>query len=283
MAWPTMLVLGGKMPESDSRGVSLKQKKKSPGRPPMVPELRHSRQLGLKLTPFEFETLEIRAGLAGQTLSEFVRQRLFRSSDEETPTEASEGLVDMKVKSIDILTGVSGTDKVGLNLEAESPFPKMGYPASATVEAENGYGLAWAEKHFPGVHIEVMDVKTGKRTIKSATGVVVMGGAGLVAPEPKPFFSSENQEESPRVPARVRQTGEGYSEAEKKRLGEAMSADIAKKKRELAEERFSLPVEQIPPIQDNGPEQPGYSRGGDGPPAPYCSRCQTYHWNRCTR
>jgi hypothetical protein len=186
----------------------------------------------------------------------------------------------MKVKSIDILTGVTGTDKVGLNLDAESPFPEMGYPACATVECRHGYGLAWAEKHFPGVHIEVLDAKTGKRTIKSAHGVLVTEGAGLALPEPKPF---SEEPEDPRVPERVRLTEEG-----RKRIGEAFGEHMVKQKALAARERFSRPVQQIPednlpPIQDNGPEQPGYSRGGDGPPAPYCRRCQTYHWNRCTR
>lgn len=72
----------------------------------------------------------------------------------------------MKVKSIDILTGVSGPDKVGLNLDADSPFPEMQYPACATVECRKGFGLAWAEKHFPGISIKVLDVKTSKRTTK---------------------------------------------------------------------------------------------------------------------
>jgi hypothetical protein len=160
----------------------------------------------------------------------------------------------VKVKSIDILTGVTGTDKVGLNLEAASPFPEMGYPACATVECRHGFGLAWAEAHFPGVHIEMLDAKTGKKTIKSATGVLVTGGAGLVTPEPRPF--SEEPEE-PRVAGRVRR------------------APTPSPAPPRGDDRF--------PIQDNGPEQPDYGRGGDGPPAPYCRRCETYHWNRCTR
>lgn len=240
----------------------------------------------------------------------------------------------MKVKSIDILTGLTGTDKVGLNLDADSPFPEMGYPASANVECRHGFGLEWAERNFPGVHIEVMDAKTGKRTIKSATGVLVTGGAGLALPEPKPFFSEGPEE--PRVPSRLRLSNEG-----KKRMGEAFGTHIAKHKAEAAAERFSRPVQQIPdellppvpvqdtepepkqatmgflgkpiphmfpipeppkgrdrfehpypparhdepifPTQDNGPEIPDYSRGGDGPPSPWCKRCQTHHWNKCSR
>ncbi len=68
----------------------------------------------------------------------------------------------MKVKSIDIVTGVSGTDKVGLNLDADSPFPEMQYPACATVECRQGFGITWAAKHFPGILIKVLDAKTGK-------------------------------------------------------------------------------------------------------------------------
>lgn len=37
------------------------------------------------------------------------------------------------------------------------------------------------------------------------------------------------------------------------------------------------------PIQDNGEEIPDYSRGGDGPPSPWCKRCKAHHWNRCPR
>lgn len=33
--------------------------------------------------------------------------------------------------------------------------------------------------------------------------------------------------------------------------------------------------------RNNGPEQPGYSRGGEGPPAPFCPACRTMHWNWC--
>jgi len=196
----------------------------------------------------------------------------------------------VNVKSISVLLGFTGVDRVTLELLAETPFPTMGYPASAVVEAQSGCGLAWAKKHFPGIPIEVIDVKARTRT----------------------RFS------------RVDEDGEVEHLAEV--LAHEMGQSISRKKREKAQERFSRPVSQLPepeednhtcsscgevmnrsdmsrhdcvptylkpdpqprgndcyPIQDNGPEVPDYGRGGDGPPAPWCRRCEGYHFNRCPR
>jgi len=157
----------------------------------------------------------------------------------------------MNVKSIDILVGYTGTDKVSLNLDGvASPYPNMGYPATAVVDAQAGCGLAWAEKHFPGVEITLLDMKSGKKTIKRASGVVTTENL-------RPVVSQGFQE--PKV-ERIEQRDGGFVEQRVPPRGD---------------DRY--------PIQDNGPEIPDYGRGGDGPPAPWCRRCQGYHFNRCTR
>lgn len=86
----------------------------------------------------------------------------------------------MKIKSIQVLTGV-GTDQVSLNLDAETPFPKMSgrygviggdgdtgegdvYEAYANVEVQRGYGIEWAAKHFPHTPITKIDGSTGEKT-----------------------------------------------------------------------------------------------------------------------
>jgi hypothetical protein len=69
-----------------------------------------------------------------------------------------------KITRVEVLIELNGTDKVNLYLEAPTPFPKMGFPACATVEVAKGYGIDWAVQ-FVGanmVPITVINCKTGK-------------------------------------------------------------------------------------------------------------------------
>lgn len=68
------------------------------------------------------------------------------------------------VQRIQLMVDTSGTDKVVLYFDASSPFPKMGYEASATLEAQHGCGLAWVRETFEGVPVEVINRETGERT-----------------------------------------------------------------------------------------------------------------------
>jgi len=155
----------------------------------------------------------------------------------------------VKIKSIEILTNLTGPDQVCLQLDAKSPFPEMGYPPQAKVEARKGYGLAWAEEHFPGLEITVLDIKAGTRVTKRAGGVVTVEGLRAGSSRPEPESS---------------QVEMGFSA-------------------KPVPHSFPIRGDDRYPIQDNGPEVPDYGRGGDGPPAPWCRRCETYHFNRCTR
>jgi len=70
----------------------------------------------------------------------------------------------MKITAVEVLIELAGTDKVNLYLDAPTPFPKMGFPACATVEVAKGHGIEWAVQ-FVGakmVPITVINCKTGK-------------------------------------------------------------------------------------------------------------------------
>lgn len=71
----------------------------------------------------------------------------------------------MNIKSVQVLVELNGADQISLYLEAETPFPNMGYDATANVTAQKGFGLEWAKKTFPGIPMEVINTKTGERTL----------------------------------------------------------------------------------------------------------------------
>lgn len=67
----------------------------------------------------------------------------------------------MKVKSVEVIVGKNGPDLVILDLDAPTPYPNMGHPASAEIRVANGYGVEWAKQVFPEYSIQVTDYKTG--------------------------------------------------------------------------------------------------------------------------
>lgn len=66
-------------------------------------------------------------------------------------------MLNLKIKSVTVLLH-EGTDRITLELDAPSPFPAMKYKASATVEAEQGYGVEWSRLVF-GVEPKIIDAR----------------------------------------------------------------------------------------------------------------------------
>lgn len=60
------------------------------------------------------------------------------------------------IKATVLLT--NGTDKICLTLNTPTPFPEMGYPATATIDTRCGYGEEWC-KTVLGIEPEVINTK----------------------------------------------------------------------------------------------------------------------------
>ena len=62
----------------------------------------------------------------------------------------------LTVKYATVLTG-HGPDKISLDLEAESPFPVMGYKPTAMIEAQKGEGANWVRRTL-GVEPQIIEM-----------------------------------------------------------------------------------------------------------------------------
>ena len=67
--------------------------------------------------------------------------------------------VTLDIKRVTVLITNSGPDKIGLELNAPTPFPEMNYGASADIHARHGYGVEWCRKAL-GVEPEIIDART---------------------------------------------------------------------------------------------------------------------------
>lgn len=66
---------------------------------------------------------------------------------------------NIEVSKIAVVTG-SGPDKLVIQTaNLTPPFSDYEFPADIQVLVSQGYGKSWAEKNFPGVAIEVIQMR----------------------------------------------------------------------------------------------------------------------------
>ena len=77
--------------------------------------------------------------------------------------ESESGRLD--VRRIVVMVNCPGTDTVFMYTDLPSPFPPgvSDEPLSVTFAVRSGYGIEYVKAHFPGVPLERLDQKTGKR------------------------------------------------------------------------------------------------------------------------
>ena len=73
------------------------------------------------------------------------------------------GKITLNVKQVEVIIQNSGTDRVSIELEGETPFPELGYPGYANVEVRHGYGVEWCRKAL-GVEPKVIDARRAPTT-----------------------------------------------------------------------------------------------------------------------
>lgn len=66
-------------------------------------------------------------------------------------------VVSLKVSKVTVVVS-SGSDKVILMLEEETPYPEAKWPGSATIDARQGYGAEWCRKVL-NIEPEVIDTR----------------------------------------------------------------------------------------------------------------------------
>ena len=67
-----------------------------------------------------------------------------------------ENEMNLKVKRATVLLSKHSSDHINLELDMPTPFPTMGYPAHATIQAEAGCGVQWVKDNL-GMEAEVID------------------------------------------------------------------------------------------------------------------------------
>jgi len=66
----------------------------------------------------------------------------------------------MKIVSIQVVTGLSGPNKVTLHMDGITP-PLPFYPEEKYLQVSATDGEAWAKENFPGVPIEIIRANGG--------------------------------------------------------------------------------------------------------------------------
>lgn len=64
----------------------------------------------------------------------------------------------LKVTRASVVLRDDEIDRIALYLEADSPFPAMGYEASADLTSANGTGVEWVRKNV-GIEPEIIDLR----------------------------------------------------------------------------------------------------------------------------
>jgi hypothetical protein len=54
--------------------------------------------------------------------------------------------IQLEVKKVVVLSGVSGSDEIHLTLDGPTPYPVIGDEGVATIITARGYGLQWCRE-----------------------------------------------------------------------------------------------------------------------------------------
>jgi hypothetical protein len=78
----------------------------------------------------------------------------------------------VKVNRAVVITRTPGTDLVRLITDLPSPFPPEvdDTPLALKFETQRGHGVGYVQAQFPGLPIEVLDIKTGDRKMVMPPG-----------------------------------------------------------------------------------------------------------------
>lgn len=73
----------------------------------------------------------------------------------------------MNIKEVLVLIDGSGPDEIHVNTDLPSPFPESvsTSPLSLKSSVMAGGGLKYAKENFPGIRLETISMKAGKRTL----------------------------------------------------------------------------------------------------------------------
>lgn len=64
----------------------------------------------------------------------------------------------LKVKKAVVLVDLSGTDEIHLVLDSPTPYPELGYEATAKIHVASGYGAVWCREVL-GLEAELISCK----------------------------------------------------------------------------------------------------------------------------